>query len=930
MSDRFGSISITSDKQSPALKKTDPPLPRRPVRIKKKKAKPGKALFFSLVAFLLLVFYFLAGIYLAPGLLKKYLARYLHETAGLELTIESIQLNPLNFQLTLKEIQASLPKSPASAPLLQADSLFMDLDLTSLLRNGFVCDSLTMQGLQLNLIRFKDKSYNIPALFHFSTERNQGEIMDFAQLPFLFSLNNIDISDSRIHYDDRLTGKAHSVEQLHLAIPTFSNFSFQSTNYIQPHFSAIVNGSPVQLSGEAVQVSKGQGFLTRLSCSVQALDLVPYFSYLPSAFPLTLSKGHADTSLQIFFSPEKKHGSRLSIDIQMNASDIEMQSRNNGLTITTPALKLKGSLEPLAKRLLISTIVVREPQITGDKGQFAANMQELFSQPSPETSAPFHLAIDLALADQGRLILLGDKKTGAKDETWQSLELSIKNFKTAEWSGQKLAEPRGSFRFSGEQDKGKGSFSWQGTIAEFGKVHGKLLLNEFPATTLFDFLGPDPADKIEGSATFTGSLTLFPWQENSAEYILTNGTLQIDNLKLLQDKETWLEAESIHFSRLGRTEERFQLGDIFLKDATLSLDYKGDLPPLLKRFSMEDAPVQLSGIDFSGRLNIKAPKGSASALQLSDFHFQANSLDKPSSKDNFGLSANLLPDGLIKAKGSIAIAPFQVQANLAFSGIDSSLLSPFFSIQPLLQNSKATLHGKGWYRFPEPSFQGSLRLTETVLQHSKETPLLSWDLAELSKLDCRFSPFHLTAETLLLDGPQFQWLRKQNDTNPFQQVHRGLNAILQNKSSAEQEKLFPITLKEINFQNGAITYRDQRLSPPWSMMAEHIEGRLKNLNSAARGQLSSFEVTGTLSNSPFSLAGAVTLFPEEAAEGKAKLQLTDFPLATLHKQLASLPINPDPATLELHLTMTKEQSLFGSTAAMVVRDLVPTTAESDT
>lgn len=940
MSDRFGSIAINSDKQTPAPKKTEPP-PRRPGPSKKKEKKHGKVLFFPLVACLLLVIYFLAGAYLAPALLKKHLPRYLHETTDLDFTIESIQLNPLNFQLTFKNIQTNLPQTSASARLLQVDSLFMDMDFTSLLRNGFVCDSLIVQGLQLNLTRFKDNSYNIPALFHFSNKKTQEEIMDFAALPFLFSLNNIDISDSRIRFNDLLTGKTHSVDNLHLAIPSFSNFSFQSTNYIQPHFSAIINGSPIQLSGEAVQTTNEQGFVTTLSCTIQDLDLVPYFSYLPSSFPLTLSRGRADTSLQIFFSPKQKQGSRLSIDITMTASNLELQCKNDKLRIKAPALKLEGSLEPLTKRLHIRSIVAKEAQVTGHKNHMAASIQELLPHPSSKTSPQYHLAMDLALIDQGSLTLLDEQKTGSTEKTWKSLQLSIKNFKTAEWNGRKQGNTSGNFRLSGEQDKEKGSFSWQGTIGGAGKLHGKLLLNEFPAERLLDILSPGPAEEIKGSATVTGDLTLLPWLKESPDYTLTNGTLQTYSLELTEDKKTWLEAKSVRFTDLERTEKGLQLGNIFLKGATVSLNSDGTLPSLFSRFSPEEpSRVQLKGIDFSGTLNILAPKGSSPDLQISDIHFQANNLDSTPSKDtpspqeNFALSAHLPKDGLLKAKGRIAVAPLQVQASLAFSTIDNSVLSPFFPRQPLLINSKTTLHGKGLYRYPEPSFQGNLRLTDTVLQNSPKSPLLSWERAELSHVGCQFSPFHLTAETLSLDSPQLQWLRKQDDDDPFQQMEKGVKTLLRKKNeqkdSVEEEELFSVALKEIRFQNGTLHYLDQRLSPPWSITTEKLEGRLKNINPSEPGLFSPFSLTTTLNNAPFSLSGAVTLFPKENTEGRAKLQLTDFPVASFHEQLTPLSINPDSATLTMHVNMSKEPSLFTTKATMLINDLTPTTTDSDT
>ena len=242
MSDRFGTIPINVARpSSPPPAEPDKTVHHRPTPPKKQGNR--RKLFFFLLPVFLVVSYFLTGLYLAPLLISEYLQKYVDRSTGLELTIDTIQVNPLNFQLTLTGIRADLPGSVTPQPLFQSKSLFIDLDLISLLRRPFVCDKLHIQGPVLSLIRHPDNSYNLPALSRLSTEQNQGEIINFAKLPFLFSLNNIDISEGRILFDDRATESSHTVEELQLAIPTLSNFSFQSANYIQPHFSAVIKGS---------------------------------------------------------------------------------------------------------------------------------------------------------------------------------------------------------------------------------------------------------------------------------------------------------------------------------------------------------------------------------------------------------------------------------------------------------------------------------------------------------------------------------------------------------------------------------------------------------------------------------------------------------------------------------------------------------------
>ncbi|HID02429.1 MAG TPA: DUF748 domain-containing protein, partial [Desulfobacterales bacterium] len=369
MSDHYGSINISPDAPSP--KKLSKAAPKRPVPRKKKKAPNRKGLFLAVIAFFCIASYFFAGSYIAPLLIQKYLPGFLENKTGLSISVKKVRLNPFNFHLIFSEVKSDLPNSIAKEPLIQIKSLFIDLDLTALIRNTFACDKLTIQNLQLNLTRQKDKSYNIPALSKLTTARQQGEIISFATLPFLFSLNNININDSRITFTDTITDKTHTVEKLQLAIPTLSNFSFQSKNYIQPHFSAIINGSQVQLSGEAVQLAENLGYQTRLSCSIESLDLVPYFSYLPASFPFALSKGRADTTLQIAFAPNKKQGERFQIDIGMNAANIAMTEKGSNLQITVPVMKMDAVFMPLAKQLHVKSIITKKTHITGSRQQLS-------------------------------------------------------------------------------------------------------------------------------------------------------------------------------------------------------------------------------------------------------------------------------------------------------------------------------------------------------------------------------------------------------------------------------------------------------------------------------------------------------------------------------------------------------------------------------
>jgi len=914
MSDHYGSIAINSDIPSPKPQK--PQKHRKPGKPAKKPTTPRKSFFLPILVFFFIATYFLTAIYIVPLAIKKYIPRYIQKQSGLTLTIGSARLNPLNFQLTLKQLTADLEKDSTTDPLLSAQSLFIDLDLTSLVRNSFTCDKLTIEKLQLNLIRYKDTHYNIPALSRFSKTPEQGDIIHFATLPFLFSLNNIDINNSRILFEDQVTKKKHTVEDLQLAIPTLSNFDFQSNNYIQPHFSAVINGSPIQLTGEAVQLPDNQGFQTKLSCNIKSLDLVPYFSYLPSTIPLSIKKGWADTTLEISFAPDKRQGDRLSIDIKMDAMDIEMQGNDDTFQLIVPAMKLDAMLTPVGKEFHIRDIITKNIELSGNGGQLQAVLQQIFFPSHPQGTLPPTIIIDRFLTDQSKLTLIDETIKGKPSTSeWSDLQLTIKNFDSTNATG--------IFHVSGNHAPNKADFSWQGNYQNTETIKGKLLLNNFPAAILFRQLLPESKDMVHGTATLSGDLSISSRENNSTGHTLDDVILQLHDLKFLHGKDTWLKADSIRFTRLSKTADQYNLGNIFLKDASLTVT-DNTLPPLLNQlFTAKNHPL-IQGIDFEGEVTVQDSRTPKKPLLISEIRFQTNRLEQTSTTENFAFSGQLSQKGIVKAKGVFNLAPIQVEANLAFSNIDSQSFSPFFADWPLLLHSKTVLHGKGTYSYPDSSFQGDLRLTDSLLQTGPETPLLTWKSAELNDVSCRLTPFSLRAESMLLNSPQIQWQRSAQSA--FQDLQKGLRLVAE--KSAEEKTVFPLEIRNFNLKDASISITDSRLSPAWSTTVNALEGTIRNLNTTKNG-LAIFSLTGKLEESPLDLSGALALF-DESLEARAGMKLSDLPLKTFHKQLESSTISPEHASLSLELNMIEKDSLFSSKNKIIVTNLQPASLNSDT
>jgi len=906
MSDRYGSISINEEADPGREEK---PVVHRPAAPKRKQKAGSRAFLWVTFAVFIIGFYFLVATYLTPMALQKYLPSYLAKSTGLTFSMGDVKLNPFNFQLTVKDIKADLPDSNAGQALLEIPFLFVDMDLTSLLRNSFVCHTLTIKNLSLNITRFKDKHYNLPVLTRLTEEQSQEQIIDFTNLPFLFSFNNIDISDSSILLNDQVRDKTHTVEQLHLAIPTLSNFTFQLKDYILPHFSALINGSFIQLDGKKVTQDDGESIQTKLYCSIKNLQLSSYLSYLPDDFPLTLSKGAADLNLELAFSPNEKQSERISIDINMAGSDILMHTRKGNNKISLPIVKVDATFTPANRLLRINTIIAKKPQLITSQEELPRGLANFLAVGAP-SSKRLGLTIDMLLFDEGRLVF-----TDRKDSIWNALQLSINDFDRRNSTG--------SFHLSGEQAVGPGSFSWQGKLTEAGKLKGKVLLNEFPAETILAQMYTDTNSKVSGSSEFTGNLSLSTVDKTSTTYSLDNATLQFHNLQITEKDTTWLTAESVRFTRLSRQQTRFSLGNIFLKNATLELTHK-NYPPVFSDLFEKKSRPEIGGIDYSGTLNLRPKKQQKQTLRFTDVKFQANRLNQKRKAENFVFTAKLAKEAVIKSRGKISFFPLNLETNIAFSNMRSALFSPYFNKWPLLQHSEAILHGKGTYNYPKQSFDGELRLSNGRLQTKKDTHILGWDSADFSKVKCTFDPFSLQTDQLTFHNPHLQYTMRTE--SPFQQFSKVFQSVL--SKSSETKTFVPVHINKTLFKDGTISLTDTRLNPPWNEEISFFNGHINNLNSK-ENEISSFSLVGHLVDAEFTLSGSTFLF-QEKKNNRARLTLNDFPLHTLGKQLEGSGLKTEAASVSLQAKYLENDSGTSSSADLTISNIQPTSTKTDT
>jgi hypothetical protein len=932
MSDRFGAISINPEPAAPSPRPSKPsksrPLPspkkpgRKPIRVDKK-TKPW--LFLLALPVFLVTAYSLGGFFLAPSLLLGYISDSFQQIAGIGLTADKAGFNPFTLRLKLSKISSVSPESvggnnqsasPAST-LLHIDQLVMDVNLITVLRDSLACNHLDIQGLSLSLVRNQDNSYNLPTKASGSSAgSNTTESLTLSRLPLLFSLNNIKITDSTILFDDRVTGKKHHVEQIKLDLPTLSNFSFEAKEYIRPHFSAIINGSPLELTGEAALPgdTTPQKKPTNLACNVENLDLPLYFAYLPKTLPLTLNKGKGTGKIQFTFIPKDNKKGQLTADFQLAISDIELVNTEQTMSLTTPAMEIAGSLQPLTGALHINKLELPQPQMTADPSRLSEDIAKLFATDVKDEDTndahPQHpVAIDSLVIDEGTLQLTDRKTEKNIDPSWTNIQLTIKNFST----NPKPEQGKGEFILSGKREKAKtaksdaivkttqagdSSIHWQGSFNGRGIPGGILQLTGIEAASLIAVLDPAQEKTMSGTADLRGHCTFDPTARKTGMITLIDAGVELHDLILLDQKVAWLSAQTVQVKGLKFREDDLDLDTIAIEDGGLTLR-QGSLPQFLQNLGGNKKAFMVQRVDFSGKAIFLPHNEKLQALEMTELRVKARNLAAknvtPDSQETFELTARINQTGTLKAQGLATVFPMRAALSLNFSAIDAKQIAPWLPDAPLFQLGRASVSGQGTYRFPEATFTGDLQLDAAQIKADDQGSGLAVNKALAHGISIKTKPLRVGINDLLLDSPKLTWRQEDASPGPIPQISAFLRHLLAaSKSASPQDKdiqqgggdtALPV-IQKISFDNGTITHEDLRLTPPWSNEINQVKGSISNI-AGQDGAETRFDLSGIAATAPFTLSGAGSFLGKQG-NFTSKLEFKGFALAPLAPQITPL------------------------------------------
>lgn len=898
MSDHFGNIPIqTTPPAAPVVKEekklAPPPEPRPAKRKRGVPAKPSnRPLLWLGIVVLLFGLYNALGFLAVPYYLANTLPEGFNKTTGMVFDPGRISFNPLTFHFATEQARITTEKG---TPMLTLRTLSADLAPFSLLRLDMVCNTVTLNELDLNITRELDGSYNFDKLLRPKAAAGPAEILNFSDLPFFFSLNNIAIKNSRIIFTDSPTGKTHTIEKIQLDLPTFSNIPFRADLYLRPSFSAVINGSPVELTGQARIGDAGED-ATNLTCNLHALELPAYAEYLPLDLPLSFTKGKADGKINLFFDPKSQLEDKLSIDFELQITDSELRSADETVVMTAPATLVNGELKPVAKTVVFSNLTIKDPTLHAIGSSFLAGINVIFKKdkkaPPAETDpvAPFSLAIDELLVDNGIFHLFKEKAAKQPAITWKKVQLDVSKFSSAAAAADTKQES-GSFLLSGEKQGSASSFSWQGNFASPGSLSGILNLEKMDFKELLLAIGAERHLEVKGMAALKGQLAFSLTKDpgSAVTFKLADAELAVQDFQLTDNKLTVISAPLLKIASLGTIYKTINFGQVTLQNGIVLFPI-GHIPELFKQFTAGKYLIQ--GLDFSGQITLVGEEKGKQKVTYPGISLQASALDTPEkAKENLTLTGKTPAGGSFQGQGDVRVSPFSLAIKTEFAGLSADDVFPIMTHSSLLNSITGTLAGKGTLGLPQKSFAGDLQLTKGSVQRPPHG-IFSWIDTVLQGINYTSEPFHLGIAAATINQPQFSWQISPNDQDPMQQLasffQRNLPVTAGEPQADDKNQTTdsPVDIQEIHINQGNVLIEDTRLKPKWKADVTDFTGTIKAINLAASNTASEFSFTGKLQQSPFTIQGEVSVFAKDQ-NGKFRFTLDDFPLASFHQQLSS-------------------------------------------
>jgi len=301
------------------------------------------------------VLYGIFGFFVLPGILLPVVQDAISNALHRKTVIRELRVNPLFLAVTIKGLEISERDDPGK--WIAAEEIYLNLQLASILRMGPVFSEIRIVSPYVNIIRDTEESYNFSDILEESAKKPKGK-------PLKYSLNNIEVIDGQVDFLDGAHGTGHKIEEIHIAIPFISNSRYSANKYIQPSFSAIVNGDAVSIKGKTKLFD--DSLETSFDIDIANMSLPKYIKYVPFRMEYEVPSALLDVRAVLSFLQRNVGRPTISIEGEMELHDVRvtMKDKSKSPMIFLPSVKVVALPSDVGSgEYHLASLTIRDPEI---------------------------------------------------------------------------------------------------------------------------------------------------------------------------------------------------------------------------------------------------------------------------------------------------------------------------------------------------------------------------------------------------------------------------------------------------------------------------------------------------------------------------------------------------------------------------------------
>jgi hypothetical protein len=299
--------------------------------------------------------YGLIGFFAAPPLIRHLAEKQLGETLARPTTIRHVALNPYTLRLEADGVRVGEPGGAGEFAAIER--LVVRASWLTLLRFAPIVTELRIDSPRVHVVRYDAQRFNFSDIADKFSKPSKPQAG-----PTLFSVSNIAVENGRIDFDDRLLGAQHVVDQFSLGVPFIATLPSQTDIFVDPRFSARVDGSPIAIHGRAKPFSKSRE--SDVTLTFDDLDVPRLLSYVPTKLPLEMQSGKLAGDLKLRFSISADKPT-LTVSGTADLTDARIVDAAHAPVFSAHALHVAAAaLEPLASVYRFDEIRLDQPSLS--------------------------------------------------------------------------------------------------------------------------------------------------------------------------------------------------------------------------------------------------------------------------------------------------------------------------------------------------------------------------------------------------------------------------------------------------------------------------------------------------------------------------------------------------------------------------------------